>query len=110
MLPLIVLVPLFLLVRRNGRQAVAAFLAGVVPLVAYGLWFFAVWGTFGLTNSDGLFLWSRTMAFAQCSVIKPPASLQPLCASAQPGRLGGTAVEAADADVLPVEPRRVDVA
>lgn len=87
-LPLIVLVPLFLLVRRNWRQAAAALLAGVVPLVAYGFWFFAVWGTFGLTNSDGLFLWSRTMTFAQCSIIKPPASLQPLCPSAQPGRLG----------------------
>jgi len=87
-LPLILLVPLFLLARRGWRQAVAALLAGVVPLVAYGLWFSAVWGTFGLTNSDGLFLWSRTMTFAQCSIINPPPSLQPLCPSAQPGRLG----------------------
>jgi hypothetical protein len=68
-LPLIVLVPLFLLARRGWRQA-------------------AVWGTFGLTNSDGLFLWSRTMTFAQCSIINPPPGLQPLCPSAQPGRLG----------------------
>jgi hypothetical protein len=87
-LPLIILIPLFLLARRGWRQAAAALLAGIVPLVAYGLWFNAVWGTFGLTNSDGLFLWSRTMTFAQCSVINPPPSLQPLCPSAQPGRLG----------------------
>ena len=87
-LPLILLVPLFLLARRGWRQAGAALLAGVVPLVAYGLWFSAVWGTFGLTNSDGLFLWSRSMTFAQCSVIKPPSNLEPLCPSAQPGRLG----------------------
>lgn len=87
-LPLILLVPLFLLARRGWRQAGAALLAGVVPLVAYGLWFSAVWGTFGLTNSDGLFLWSRSMTFAQCSVIKPPSNLESLCPSAQPGRLG----------------------
>ena len=88
-LPLIVLIPLFLLLTRRGwRQAVAALLAGIVPLVAYGLWFASVWGTFNLTNSAGLFLWSRTMTFAQCSVIKPPPSLLPLCPSAQPGRLG----------------------
>jgi hypothetical protein len=88
-LPLIVLIPLFLLLARRGwRQAVAALLAGVVPLVAYGLWFASVWGTFNLTNSDGLFLWSRTMTFANCSVIKPTPSLLPLCPGAQPGRVG----------------------
>jgi hypothetical protein len=88
-LPLIVLIPLFLLVARKGwRQAAAALLAGIVPLVGYGLWFASVWGTFNLTNSDGLFLWSRTMTFAQCSVINPPRSLLPLCPSAQPGKLG----------------------
>lgn len=84
-LPLIILVPVFLLARRGWRPAAAALLAGIVPLVGYGLWFATVWGTFNLTNSDGLFLWSRAMTFAQCSVIKPPASLQPLCPSAQPG-------------------------
>jgi hypothetical protein len=87
-LPLVLLVPLFLLLRRVGwRRAGAALLAGAVPVLGYMGWFAAVHGTFNLTNSNGLFLWSRTMSFANCAVIKPPADLRPLCPSAQPGHL-----------------------
>ena len=50
-------------------------------------WFAAVHGDFNLSNSNGLFLWSRTMSFANCSVIKPPPDLQALCPTAQPGPL-----------------------
>lgn len=50
-------------------------------------WFAAVHGTVNLTSSDGLFLWSRTMSFASCAVIKPPANLRPLCPGAQPDGL-----------------------
>ena len=50
-------------------------------------WFAAVHGSVNLTNSNGLFLWSRTMSFANCAVIQPPADLRPLCPNAQPGRL-----------------------
>ena len=38
-------------------------------------------------NSNGLFRWTRTMLFANCAVIKPPAGLQALCPNRQPGRL-----------------------
>jgi hypothetical protein len=47
-------------------------------------WFAAANGSFNMTNSGGLFLWSRTMSFANCSVIKPPAGLRPLCPDRQP--------------------------
>jgi hypothetical protein len=88
-LPLVLLVPLFLLLRRVGwRKAGASLLAGVIPVVGYMSWFAAVHGAFNMTNSNGLFLWSRTMSFANCAVIKPPADLRALCPSAQPGRLG----------------------
>ena len=50
-------------------------------------WFAAVHGTFNMSNSNGLFLWSRTMSFAHCQVIKPPADLHALCPDAQPGPL-----------------------
>jgi hypothetical protein len=87
-LPLVLLVPLFLLLRRAGwRRAGASLLAGVIPVVGYMSWFAAVHGSANLTNSNGLFLWSRTMSFANCAVIKPPADLQALCPDAQPGRL-----------------------
>ena len=90
-LPLVLLVPLFLLLRRLGwRKAGASLLAGVVPVVAYMSWFAAAHGSFNMSNSNGLFLWSRTMSFANCAVIKPPADLRALCPTAQPGRLGVT--------------------
>jgi hypothetical protein len=87
-LPLVLLVPVFLLLRRLGwRKAGASLLAGVLPVAGYMGWFAAVHGSFNLTNSNGMFLWSRTMSFANCAVIQPPADLQALCPSAQPGHL-----------------------
>ena len=59
----------------------------MLPVLGYMSWFAAVNGTFNLSNSNGLFLWSRTMSFANCSVIKPPPDLQALCPTAQPGPL-----------------------
>jgi hypothetical protein len=87
-LPLVILIPVYLLVTRVGwRRAAAALVAGLVPVLGYMSWFAAVHGPFNMTNSNGLFLWSRTMSFANCKVINPPASLQPLCPDAQPGAL-----------------------
>ena len=71
----------WLAARRRGPGA------GLAPVVAYLAWFAAVHGPVSLTNSDGLFLWSRTMSFANCAVIKPPANLRPLCPGAQPAGL-----------------------
>jgi hypothetical protein len=88
-LPLIVLLPVFLLIRRVGwRRAGALLVAGAIPVVAYMSWFDAAHGSFNLTDSNGLFLWSRTMSFANCSVIKPAPDLQQLCPQNQPGGLG----------------------
>ena len=87
-LPLVLLIPVYLLIRRVGwRRAGAALAAGVLPVLGYMSWFAAVNGNFNLSNSNGLFLWSRTMSFANCSVIKPPPDLQALCPTAQPGPL-----------------------
>ena len=87
-LPLIFLVAGYLLVRRAGwRAAGAALAAGLLPVAGYVAWFAAVSGSVGLTNSDGLFLWSRTMSFADCAIIKPPADLRSLCPGRQPRSL-----------------------
>ena len=69
-----------LVIRRAGALGIAAALvAGIVPVVAYAAWFSLHEHQFSLTRSDGVFLWSRTMSFADCAVIKPPADERELC-------------------------------
>jgi len=87
-LPLIFLIAGYLLVRRSGWRTVGAAVgAGLLPVAGYVAWFASVSGSVGLTNSDGLFLWSRTMSFANCTTIKPPAHLRSLCPGRQPRSL-----------------------
>jgi hypothetical protein len=69
--------------RAGTRAMAAAAIAFTLPLLAYMGLFAAKYGNFALTNSDGMFLWSRTMSFANCSVIRPPASLRTLCPDRQ---------------------------
>jgi hypothetical protein len=95
-LPLILPVFGYLLVRRVGwRPFLAGAAAFAVPLLGYASLFYADYGTFNLTNSDGLFLWARTMSFANCKVIKPPADLAALCPDRQ-----GVTKPASPADYL----------
>jgi hypothetical protein len=79
-IPLVVVVAAFLLIRKVGwRSLIAAGAAFAIPLLGYVLAFHAQYGSYNLTTSDGIFLWSRTTSFANCAVIKPPADLAPLC-------------------------------
>jgi hypothetical protein len=83
--PVIVIILAFLLIMRVGwRVVVACATAFAVPLLGYMLVFDVEHGAFNITNSGGLFLWSRTMSFANCAVINPPADLRSLCPQAQP--------------------------
>ena len=83
--PVFVIILAFLLVMRVGWKVFTACLAAfAVPLAAYALIFFSEHGQLNITDSTGLFLWSRTMSFANCAVIKPPPSLVPLCPENQP--------------------------
>src|SRR5580692_7179136 len=69
-----------LLIRRAGLVTVlAALLAGALPVAAYSAWFSTREHQFSLTRSDGVYLWSRTMSFADCAVIRPPAAERALC-------------------------------
>ena len=84
--PVIVVILAFLLIMRAGWKAFTACLAAfAVPLAGYALVFYAEYSQLNITNSAGLFLWSRTTSFANCAVIKPPADLVPLCPQNQPG-------------------------
>jgi hypothetical protein len=87
-LPLILAMAVYLVATHVGwRKAGALLVAGALPVAGYMVWFSSVYGGFNLTNSNGLFLWSRTMSFANCATIKPPANLRALCPTAQPGPL-----------------------
>lgn len=79
-MPFIILALAFMLIRRVGWRAFTAGAAAcVLPVLGYMALFYATWGEFNITNSNGFFLWSRTTTFANCKVIKPPADLIPLC-------------------------------
>ncbi|GAA3570687.1 hypothetical protein GCM10022419_059410 [Nonomuraea rosea] len=79
-LPLLILTAAYLLIRRYGwRPLLALLVAGAIPLGAYATWTKVEKGKFALTEADGNFLWSRTMSFADCAVIKPPDRLAVLC-------------------------------
>ncbi len=74
-----------LAIRRAGWLALAAaVLAGAVPVAGYAAWFDLHEHQFSLTRSEGVYLWSRTMSFANCAVIKPPAGERVLCPPAGP--------------------------
>ncbi len=84
-LPLLIVLLVFMLIRWFGWETlVLTALAGALPLVVYLSWFDARYNQLAFNDSDGIFLWSRTMSFAECSVIKPPADLRPLCPTGQP--------------------------
>ena len=79
-LPLLVLLLIYLAVRRAGWRALAATAAAAaLPLTGYLGWFDHTYHRLAFSNSDGVYLWSRTMTFANCAVIKPPASEAGLC-------------------------------
>ena len=79
-LPILVLFLLYLAVRRAGWRALAAgTAAAAVPLAGYMLWFNQTYHHLTFSYSNGIYLWSRTMTFADCAVITPPPSERGLC-------------------------------
>jgi len=57
-----------------------------LPLACYAWLFEQSSGSFQLTSSTGVFLYSRVSTFAQCSVIKPPADERWLCIATPPAK------------------------
>ncbi|MFC6080856.1 hypothetical protein [Sphaerisporangium aureirubrum] len=102
-LPLIVLIGLWLAARRAAPAAGAglwarlmahrprgAWLAAVcvvaalVPVGGYAAWFSATHHRFGIVGANGVFLYGRTMSFADCAVMRPPPDLAVLCDDTPP--------------------------
>jgi hypothetical protein len=90
-LPVLVLFPTALLLRglklRNWRGWLAAAVMAIgcaAPVLGYAAWFHAWNGSYTLSRAEGFYLWGRVSSFAECSVIKPPASEFPICPAGTP--------------------------
>ncbi|HEY1672418.1 MAG TPA: hypothetical protein VGG50_06850, partial [Streptosporangiaceae bacterium] len=85
-LPLLPIFAIYILLRRIGwRAAVGALVACLTPILLYCTWFYAVYGQFAMTESTGSILYSRVMAFADCSKIHNlPADELSLCITTPP--------------------------
>lgn len=82
-LPLLGCFVLCLLVGRAGwRPLVALVIGAALPLAGYVTWHHSTTaGTYSATSFGGVFLYSRTMKFADCAKMHPPANLRSLCVS-----------------------------
>ncbi|WP_146087280.1 hypothetical protein [Thermomonospora echinospora] len=84
-LPLLLVLVVCMLVRRAGWRAIAAALvACAIPMLGYMSWYDSVHGRFALSNSDQIWLYGRTVDFADCSVIKPRPEVAILCREGVP--------------------------
>jgi len=65
---------------------VACGVAFAVPVLGYEAWYHSAHGEFAMTDSTGVFLYSRVMTFADCSRMSLPTDLLPLCTSVPPDK------------------------
>ena len=83
-LPLLALVLLAMVLRWSGwRRTAAAVAAAVVtfavPFAAYMAWFERHWGVYAMTKADNVWMYGRTVAFADCAKLRPPPELVVMC-------------------------------
>lgn len=96
-LPLLIVLAVYMVVERavryrrtwwrwtTWRRLAAMIVAGAIPVVAYMGLFYIENHQFGMTDSTGVFLYARTMTFAECSKMPSlPADELALCTSAPP--------------------------
>jgi hypothetical protein len=87
-LPLLPVFLVYILVARIGwRSLLSALVACLAPVVLYSAWFYSFYGQFAMTESTGVFLYSRVMTFAECPKMgnMPPGELA-LCTTVPPAK------------------------
>ncbi|MGW5680479.1 hypothetical protein [Nonomuraea sp. NPDC003754] len=84
--PLVVVIGAWLLLRRRIGPAGVMAAAALLPVLAYGAWFHATYQRVGIVGANGVFLYARTMSFADCARMDPPADLAVLCDPRPAGR------------------------
>jgi hypothetical protein len=87
-LPLLAVLAVYLVIVhwRSWRSLAAGVVAFGVPLAGYEAWYNSAHGEFAMTDSTGVFLYSRVMTFADCSRMSLPADLVPLCTPVPPAQ------------------------
>ncbi len=69
------------------RVAGALLVACALPVLGYAGWFNASYGQFAMTNSTGVFLYSRVMTFAECAQMGTlTPELRSLCTNVPPAK------------------------
>jgi Dolichyl-phosphate-mannose-protein mannosyltransferase len=85
--PLIVVFVVYLIIQRAGWRALGSTLvACAVPVLLYASWFKVDYGQFAMTDSQGVFLYSRVMTFAECSQMHVPTDELSLCTTTPPAK------------------------
>jgi hypothetical protein len=88
-LPLLGVVLLWLFLRRKDFRAafvsaLAVVIACSIPMGLYMLWYHQAHGKLAMTGTEKVFLYGRTMSFADCSIIRPRPELTVLCPRTPP--------------------------
>ncbi|MFI6791844.1 hypothetical protein ACIBG4_31395 [Nonomuraea sp. NPDC050383] len=84
--PLILVLAVWFVLAGRLRRAAVVLAAALIPLAAYGAWFYGTYQRTGLVGANGAFLYARTMSFADCARMDPPADLRVLCDPRPPER------------------------
>ena len=85
-LPLLPVFLVYILLARIGWKALlSALVACLAPILLYCTWFYSFYGQFAMTESTGVFLYSRVMTFAECAKMHNlPAAELALCTTIPP--------------------------
>jgi hypothetical protein len=84
-LPLLIIIAVYLVIRRTGWQRIGVLIVTcALPVIAYAGLFDIEHGQFALTDSTGVFLYSRTMTFAECAKMSLPNDEKLLCTTVPP--------------------------
>jgi hypothetical protein len=86
-LPLLAVFAVYMIIRRvRWRRVAATLVACMVPVLGYAGMFYLEHGQFAMTDSTGVFLYSRVMTFAECSKMNVPADELWLCSVVPPDK------------------------
>jgi hypothetical protein len=86
-LPLLAVFAVYMIIRRIGwRKVAATIVVCLVPVFGYAGLFYSEHGQFAMTNSTGVFLYSRVMTFAECAKMKVPPDELSLCTTVPPDK------------------------